>query len=49
MLAVALRRRDANESVTSIARLLGVGRSTRYRTLTAYDEASATTDTLSTR
>lgn len=30
MLAVALRRRDANEPVTSIARHLGVGRSTLY-------------------
>ncbi|MEV8334300.1 helix-turn-helix domain-containing protein [Streptomyces niveus] len=42
MLAVALRRRDANEPVTSIARRLGVGRSTLYRTLAAYDEAAAT-------
>ncbi|MFC9295748.1 recombinase family protein [Streptomyces sp. NPDC057011] len=42
MLAVALRRRDANESVTSIARHLGVGRSTLYRTLAAYDGAIAT-------
>ncbi|NEB59734.1 recombinase family protein [Streptomyces sp. SID8111] len=42
MLAVALRRRDANEPVTSIARRLGVGRSTLYRTLAAYDEAIAT-------
>ncbi|MER6409446.1 helix-turn-helix domain-containing protein [Streptomyces viridosporus] len=42
MLAVALRRRDANEPVTSIARHLGVGRSTLYRTLAAYDEAAAT-------
>ncbi|MFB7254873.1 recombinase family protein [Streptomyces nojiriensis] len=40
-LAVALRRR-ANESVTSIARHLGVGRSTLYRTLAAYDEAAVT-------
>ncbi|OKK14926.1 hypothetical protein AMK09_26460 [Streptomyces sp. CB02488] len=39
MLAVALRRRDAEESVTSIARYLGIGRSTLYRTLAAYDEA----------
>ncbi|MFF4323193.1 helix-turn-helix domain-containing protein [Streptomyces sp. NPDC001568] len=39
MLAVALRRRDAEESVTSIARHLGIGRSTLYRTLAAYDEA----------
>ncbi|MFJ9944178.1 recombinase family protein [Streptomyces erythrochromogenes] len=43
MLAVALRRRDAKESVTAIAEHLGVGRSTRYRTLAAYDEAAATT------
>ncbi|MFF2026700.1 recombinase family protein [Streptomyces sp. NPDC058171] len=41
MLAVVLRRRDANESVTSIARHLGVGRSL-YRTLAAYDEAAVT-------
>jgi hypothetical protein len=45
MLAVALRRRDAREPVTSIAAHLGIGRSTLYRTLAAYDEASATTDT----
>ncbi|WP_149552821.1 helix-turn-helix domain-containing protein [Streptomyces marokkonensis] len=45
MLAIALRRRDANEPVTSIARHLGVGRSTLYRTLAAHDEAIATTDT----
>ncbi|MER5619024.1 helix-turn-helix domain-containing protein [Streptomyces sp. NPDC002215] len=32
MLAVALRRRDAKESVTAIAGHLGVGRSTLYRT-----------------
>ncbi|WUF75043.1 recombinase family protein [Streptomyces nojiriensis] len=43
MLAVALRRRDAKESVTAIAAHLGVGRSTLYRTLSAYDEATATT------
>ncbi|MFF4364587.1 helix-turn-helix domain-containing protein [Streptomyces sp. NPDC001594] len=42
MLAVALHRRDAEESVTSIARHLGIGRSTLYRTLAAYDEAIAT-------
>ncbi|MFJ4741094.1 recombinase family protein [Streptomyces sp. NPDC088775] len=40
-LAIALRRRDAGEPVTSIARRLGVGRSTLYRTLAAYDEAMA--------
>ncbi|MFD3467502.1 helix-turn-helix domain-containing protein [Streptomyces sp. NPDC058682] len=44
MFAVALRRRDSNESVTAIAQHLGVGRSTLYRTLAAYDEAAATTD-----
>ncbi|WP_053687294.1 recombinase family protein [Streptomyces sp. IGB124] len=44
MLAVALRRRDAKESITAIAEHLGVGRSTLYRTLSAYDEAAATTD-----
>jgi predicted DNA-binding transcriptional regulator YafY len=43
MLAVALRRRDTTESVTAIARRLGVGRSTLYRDLAAYDEAAATT------
>ncbi|MEV8535843.1 recombinase family protein [Streptomyces sp. NPDC051211] len=43
MLAVALRRRDAKESVTAIAEHLGVGRSTLYRTLAAYDEATAST------
>ncbi|MFE1228106.1 recombinase family protein [Streptomyces sp. NPDC058745] len=42
MLAVALRRRDAKESVASIARQLGVGRSPLYRTLAAYDAAIAT-------
>ncbi|MFJ9079358.1 recombinase family protein [Streptomyces sp. NPDC102278] len=42
MLAVALRRRDAEESVTAIAKHLGVGRSTLYRTLAAYDEAITT-------
>ncbi|MFB6560787.1 recombinase family protein [Streptomyces sp. NPDC056400] len=42
MVAVALRRRDAKESVTAIAKHLGVGRSTLYRTLAAYDEAAAT-------
>ncbi|WP_078965549.1 MULTISPECIES: helix-turn-helix domain-containing protein [unclassified Streptomyces] len=42
MLAVALRRRDAKESVTAIARRLGIGRSTLYRTFAAYDEAIAT-------
>ncbi|MFJ5850875.1 helix-turn-helix domain-containing protein [Streptomyces sp. NPDC092903] len=42
MLAVALRRRDAKESVTAIARHLGTGRSTLYRTFAAYDEAIAT-------
>ncbi|WP_314249929.1 helix-turn-helix domain-containing protein [Streptomyces kutzneri] len=44
MLAVALGRRDAEESVTAIAKHLGVGRSTLYRTLAAYGEAAATTD-----
>ncbi|MEU3350969.1 helix-turn-helix domain-containing protein [Streptomyces sp. NPDC037389] len=39
MLAVVLRRRDTKESVTAIAEHLGVGRSTLYRTLAAYDEA----------
>ncbi|MCX5174449.1 helix-turn-helix domain-containing protein [Streptomyces virginiae] len=39
MLTIALRRRDAKESVTAIAARLGVGRSTLYRTLAAYDEA----------
>lgn len=43
MLAVALRRRDAKESVTAIAEHLGVGRSTLYRILAAYDEAAAAT------
>ncbi|MFH8405303.1 helix-turn-helix domain-containing protein [Streptomyces sp. NPDC018019] len=33
------------ESVTAIAEHLGVGRSTLYRTLAAYDEAMATNDT----
>ncbi|MFJ1805752.1 MULTISPECIES: helix-turn-helix domain-containing protein [unclassified Streptomyces] len=42
MLAVALRRRDAKESVTVVAEHLGVGRSTLYRTLAAYDEAAVT-------
>ncbi|MFF9527100.1 hypothetical protein ACF1DV_34765 [Streptomyces achromogenes] len=42
MLAVALRRHDANEPVTSIARHPGVGRSPLYRTLPAYDEAVTT-------
>ncbi|KOU59203.1 hypothetical protein ADK96_33150 [Streptomyces sp. IGB124] len=42
MLAVALRRRDAKESITAIAEHLGVGRPTLYRTLSAYDEATAT-------
>ncbi|MET9700018.1 recombinase family protein [Streptomyces sp. NPDC006529] len=42
MLAVALRRRDAKESITASASRLGVGRSTLYRTLAAYDEAAAT-------
>ncbi|MFJ9459977.1 helix-turn-helix domain-containing protein [Kitasatospora sp. NPDC101447] len=42
MLAVALRRGEANEPVTLIARYLGVGRSTLYRTLAAYDEVAAT-------
>ncbi|MGR4880579.1 recombinase family protein [Streptomyces sp. LARHCF249] len=44
MLSVALRRRDAKESV--IAAHLGSGRSTLYRTLAAYDEATATTSPL---
>ncbi|GAA1328704.1 hypothetical protein GCM10009647_066960 [Streptomyces sanglieri] len=39
MLAVALRRRDARESVTAIAKHLGIGCSTLYRTLAAYDES----------
>ncbi|BDH12794.1 recombinase family protein [Streptomyces hygroscopicus] len=43
MLAVALRRRDAKAPVTAIAPHLGVGRSTLYRTLAAYDEAATTT------
>ncbi|WP_201301871.1 recombinase family protein [Streptomyces tendae] len=42
MLAVALRRRDAKESVTAIAEHLGICHSTLYRTLTTYDEAIAT-------
>ncbi|MFZ3494673.1 recombinase family protein [Streptomyces sp. 5.8] len=42
MLAVALRRRHVKESVTAIAAHLGIGRSTLYRTLAAYDEAAAT-------
>ncbi|MEU9163948.1 helix-turn-helix domain-containing protein [Streptomyces sp. NPDC048424] len=41
---VALRRRDAEESVTAIAERLGVGRSTLHRTLVSYDEAAAATD-----
>lgn len=43
MLAVALRRRDAKESVTAIAIAmhLGLGRSTLYRRLPVYDEAVA--------
>nr|WP_309136681.1 helix-turn-helix domain-containing protein [Streptomyces sp. FT05W] len=40
-LAIALRRRDAKESVTAIAAHLGVGRSTLYRALPAYVEAIA--------
>ncbi|WP_314242034.1 hypothetical protein [Streptomyces sp. DSM 40907] len=40
MLAVALRRRDADESVMAIARHRGVGRSALHRTLAAYDEAA---------
>ncbi|MFD3872096.1 hypothetical protein [Streptomyces sp. NPDC058623] len=44
MLAVDLRRRDAKESVT-VARHLGTGRPTPYRTLAAYDEAMAATST----
>ncbi|MFE7712492.1 helix-turn-helix domain-containing protein [Streptomyces sp. NPDC057486] len=43
-LAVALRRRDANESVTAIARHLGVGRSTLYRVLAAYEDEAGRTD-----
>ncbi|MCX4821593.1 recombinase family protein [Streptomyces sp. NBC_01142] len=43
MLAVALRRRDAQESVTAIAAHLGIGRPALYQTLAAYDEASAAT------
>ncbi|MFC9595994.1 helix-turn-helix domain-containing protein [Streptomyces sp. NPDC056944] len=42
MLAVALRRRDAKESVTAIARHLGIGCSSLYRTFAAYDEAVVT-------
>ncbi|MET9519464.1 hypothetical protein [Streptomyces sp. NPDC002994] len=42
MLAVALWRRDAKESVTAIAVHLGIGRSTPHRTFAAYDEAVAT-------
>lgn len=34
---------DTKESVTAIAKHLGVGRSTLYRTLAAYDKATATT------
>ncbi|KOV21899.1 hypothetical protein ADK90_11460, partial [Streptomyces sp. XY413] len=40
--AFALRRRDAKESIPAIREPLGVGRSTLYRTLSAYDEATAT-------
>ncbi|MFJ9380200.1 hypothetical protein [Streptomyces sp. NPDC101455] len=36
---------DANEPVTSIAQHHGVGRSTLYRTLAAYDEAVTTHET----
>ncbi|MCB5166973.1 helix-turn-helix domain-containing protein [Streptomyces bambusae] len=35
-----LRRCDAKESVTAIARHLGIGRSTLYRTVASYDERS---------
>ncbi|THA74880.1 helix-turn-helix domain-containing protein [Streptomyces sp. A0592] len=42
MLAGALRRRDAKDSVTAIARHLGIGRCTLYRTFAAYDRAIAT-------
>ncbi|WP_405533038.1 recombinase family protein [Streptomyces avidinii] len=44
MLAIALRRRDANEPVTSIARHLSVGRSTVYRMLASYDDEALRTD-----
>ncbi|MER7669630.1 recombinase family protein [Kitasatospora sp. NPDC096128] len=37
-LAIALRRRDADEPITAIAKHLGVGRSTLYRALAAHDE-----------
>ncbi|MFE9313445.1 helix-turn-helix domain-containing protein [Streptomyces sp. NPDC088353] len=40
--AVALRRRDTRESVTTVAKHLGVGRSTLCRTPAAYDEAAIT-------
>ncbi|MFE7666436.1 hypothetical protein [Streptomyces celluloflavus] len=35
-----MRRRAAKESVTAIAAHLGAGRSTLYRTLASYDEAT---------
>ncbi|MFF2786253.1 helix-turn-helix domain-containing protein [Streptomyces sp. NPDC058049] len=38
MLAVALPRRDADESVSAIPRRLGVGRSTLHRALSVYDD-----------
>ncbi|MEU8708375.1 helix-turn-helix domain-containing protein [Streptomyces sp. NPDC048565] len=41
-MAVDDARHNAKESVTAIAAHLGVGRSTLYRTLSAYDEAVAT-------
>ncbi|MFI6122661.1 recombinase family protein [Streptomyces sp. NPDC051064] len=42
LLAVALARRDAKESVTPSPRTTASARSTLYRTLAAYDEAAAT-------
>ncbi|MFF2852053.1 helix-turn-helix domain-containing protein [Streptomyces sp. NPDC058001] len=38
MLTVTLRRRDTQESVTAIRAHLGIGRSTLYRTLAAYEK-----------
>ncbi|MGW2186915.1 helix-turn-helix domain-containing protein [Streptomyces sp. NPDC001719] len=37
-LAIVLCRGDAGELITAIAKLLGVGRSTIYRTLAAHEE-----------
>ncbi|MEV0415163.1 helix-turn-helix domain-containing protein [Streptomyces sp. NPDC050448] len=39
---IAPRCSDAKEAVTAIARQLGIGRSTLYRTLAAYGEAAVT-------